>query len=387
MHRRHFLGALASLACLGPTRLWAYRAPPPVHLLDARLLQGPQGPRLVLHLSGEARVDVFSLASPPRTVIDLAGVVAASPPRVSLPPDSPVADVRHAAHGDGLRIVLDLRQPLQSHASVHTQADGTQQWIVALTAADMPLAVRPEHTAHPKRRPAVIAIDAGHGGKDPGAVSSTDVYEKHVALAIADRLHALLAADDRFAPTMIRDDDHFVPLHERVVIAHRRRADMFISIHADAAPNTQARGASVYALSEHGASSTMARWLAQSENSADRYEDLRDSALYSKNKQLSEVLLDMSMDATIAASLQLGALMLNDLSQVTRIHQHQVDQAGFAVLKSPDIPSVLVETGFMSNGDDCRRLVQDSHQQSLAESLHSGIRNFFHDYPLESRPA
>jgi N-acetylmuramoyl-L-alanine amidase len=143
----------------------------------------------------------------------------------------------------------------------------------------------------------------------------------------------------------------------------------------------------VWVLSQHGASSAMARWLAESENASDRYAPLRDSALYTRDPALSKVLVDMSMDATIASSLDLGRLMIDDLQQVTRIHQQRVDQAGFAVLKSPDIPSILVETGFMSNADDCRRLVTATHQQELAEALKSGIAGYFRQYPVQGPPA
>ncbi|NII09065.1 N-acetylmuramoyl-L-alanine amidase [Oleiagrimonas sp. C23AA] len=233
----------------------------------------------------------------------------------------------------------------------------------------------------------MISIDPGHGGKDPGAVSAGDQYEKYVAFTIAHKLYGLLDAMPQFQPVMTRDDDTFIALRERVLLAHQNKADMFVSIHADAAPNRSARGASVYVLSEHGASSAMARFLAESENSADRYDSLRDSALYSHDKRLSEVLVDMSMRTTKRYSQDLGKLLLSDLKRTSRIHQHRVDHAAFAVLKSPDIPSVLVETGFMSNRDDCRLLHTDHHQQALAESLTSGIKQYFDKYPLAYRAA
>ena len=181
---------------------------------------------------------------------------------------------------------------------------------------------------------------------------------------------------------MTRGDDHFIPLRERVRIAHRQGADLFVSIHADAAPNAEAQGASVYVLSKDGATSTMARWLAKSENSANRSAPARDSALYSPDPTLSKVLVDMSMDATIAASLDLGKIMVDNLGQVTRIHQQVVDQAGFAVLKSLDIPSILVETGFMSNRDDCIRLMSEHHQDELAGALQQGVTDYFRRHPL-----
>jgi N-acetylmuramoyl-L-alanine amidase len=324
---------------------------------------------------------VFALSSPSRIVIDLGQVDAHLPATVMAAAESPVTDIRHGPHDDGMRVVLDMVHAVQPQASMHHDvATETYRLVVRLPSVAVAVAARPV------RRPAIIAIDAGHGGRDPGAVSAGNVYEKRVALAIATRLHGLLAGDERFQPTLIRDDDHFVPLHDRVLIAHQRKADLFVSIHADAAPTPAARGASVWVLSQHGTTSAMARWLADSENASDRYAPLRDSALYSRDPMLSKVLVDMSMGATIASSLDLGRLMIDDLQQVTYVHQQQVDQAGFAVLKSPDIPSILVETGFMSNADDCRRLVTETHQQELAEALQGGIANYFRQYPVQGPP-
>ncbi|RBG75583.1 N-acetylmuramoyl-L-alanine amidase, partial [Xanthomonas oryzae pv. oryzae] len=200
-------------------------------------------------------------------------------------------------------------------------------------------------------------------------------------MAVAGRLHQRLAADARYRPTMIRSDDRFVPLHERVLIAHRHSADLFVSIHADAAPTREARGASVFALSQTGASSALARWIADSENAADDMGDTARRLRVPSNPVLSQVLADLSLSGTIASSLAFGTLMLERLQQVTHLHQNQVGQAGFAVLKSPDIPSLLVETGFMSNRDDCQRLCGDTHQDELAQTLHAGIDDYFAAFP------
>jgi len=378
MDRRRFLGAMGAWALLPmASRGWAgdlARA----RVTGYRVEREPGGTRLVLDLSDRVSYRVFTLPSPARVVVDLDGVAAPLPAWRGSLENTPVAAVRSARHGQGLRIVLDMRQAAHPLAVMRPDAAGRQQLQVRLASAGAAAASTVQHV----RRPAIVAIDAGHGGKDPGAVSASNHYEKHVALAVASRLYGLLRNDPQFQPTMIRDDDRFVPLQERVLIAHRRHADLFVSIHADAAPVPSARGASVYVLSQHGASSTMARWLARSENSADRFDSPQDSALYSRDPMLSKVLVDMSMDATIASSLDLGRLMLDELGQVTRIHQQRVDQAAFAVLKSPDIPSILVETGFMSNRDDCLRLLSDRHQEDLAASLCSGIRGYFHQFPV-----
>ncbi|CBA15711.1 N-acetylmuramoyl-L-alanine amidase [Xanthomonas albilineans] len=397
MNRREWLG----LAGAGAAMLWmpgfARAAVPRV---SACVLETASG-RLQLRLQLDAVVDyrVFALSAPERLVVDLAGVDAMPPPIAMSAQDSVVAAIRSGRQHNGLRLVLDLRQPVATHAHWDATAPDTPAQLlldlgpassaadtVADTAAQAAATVAPPPRSAivVTSRPRVVAIDAGHGGKDPGAVSADARYEKHVAMGVAGRLYQALQADPRYRPTLIRSDDRFVPLHERVVIAHQRNADLFVSIHADAAPNRSAQGASVYALSENGSSSALARWIADSENSADRYASAAERYLRQKDPVLSKVLVDLSMSGTIASSLQFGKTMLGRLQQVTRLHQDEVGQAGFAVLKSPDIPSLLVETGFMSNQDDCRRLITDRHQDELAQSLHLGIDDYFQAFPLHA---
>ncbi|PPU94855.1 N-acetylmuramoyl-L-alanine amidase [Xanthomonas albilineans] len=397
MNRREWLG----LAGAGAAMLWmpgfARAAVPRV---SACVLETASG-RLQLRLQLDAVVDyrVFALSAPERLVVDLAGVDAMPPPIAMSAQDSVVAAIRSGTQHNGLRLVLDLRQPVAAHAHWDATAPDTPAQLlldlgpassaadtVADTAAQAAATVAPPPRSAivVTSRPRVVAIDAGHGGKDPGAVSADARYEKHVAMGVAGRLYQALQADPRYRPTLIRSDDRFVPLHERVVIAHQRNADLFVSIHADAAPNRSAQGASVYALSENGSSSALARWIADSENSADRYASAAERYLRQKDPVLSKVLVDLSMSGTIASSLQFGKTMLGRLQQVTRLHQDEVGQAGFAVLKSPDIPSLLVETGFMSNQDDCRRLITDRHQDELAQSLLLGIDDYFQAFPLHA---
>ncbi|MEA9588156.1 N-acetylmuramoyl-L-alanine amidase [Xanthomonas sp. WHRI 10064A] len=339
--------------------------------------------RLRLELSAQAVYNNFGLSDPERLVIDLSGVSSQSPRIAPLPPGTAVIAIRSGPHADGMRVVLDLAQPV----AVTTRWDGNVLLLdLAAASSAGPLstvvaAEAPIIATRSRLHPYVIAIDAGHGGKDPGAVSADARYEKYVAMAVAGRLHQRLAADTRYRPTMIRSDDRFVPLHERVLIAHRHNADLFVSIHADAAPNTQASGASVFALSENGASSALARWIADSENAADDMGDNARRLRVPSNPVLSQVLADLSLSGTIASSVAFGNLMLGRLQHVTRLHQLQVGQAGFAVLKSPDIPSLLVETGFMSNRDDCYRLCGDAHQDELAHTLHAGIDDYFQAFP------
>jgi N-acetylmuramoyl-L-alanine amidase len=385
MDRRKFLGAVGSMVLLPPTISLAAGKPRRARVIGLRLDTESSATRVTLDLVGNVHYQVFTLSSPSRVVIDIAGVAAHLPSRNVNLDDTPIAAIRSGRRGNGMRIVLDLRRAVRPQAFLREgRAAGERELVLDLHARNALSARSGKAQAD---RPVIIAIDPGHGGRDPGAISASDHYEKYVAFAIAGKLYGLLKDDPRFQPTMTRTSDYFIPLHERVVIAHRRNADLFVSIHADAAPEHSARGASVYVLSEHGATSAMARWLADSENSADKYESLSDQALYSRDPMVSKVLVDMSMDATIAYSLDLGRLIIDDLEQVTRIHQHHVDQAAFAVLKSPDIPSLLVETGFMSNKEDCRRLLTDRHQDELAQSLKSGITNYFRKYPLQGRPA
>ncbi|UXA49328.1 N-acetylmuramoyl-L-alanine amidase [Xanthomonas prunicola] len=380
MRRRQVLRTVGAALVLSPSLVHGQSLP---RLRNCNLQRQEGGLRLGLALSTQVAYRSFTLSDPARLVIDLSGISAQPPQMDPLPEGLAVAAIRSGPHGDGLRVVLDLSQPLTATARWEDSvlvfdlaaASGTASSSEAVPAVAAAAFTRS------RLHPYVIAIDAGHGGKDPGAVSADARYEKHVAMAVAGRLHQRLAADPRYRPSMIRSDDRFVPLHERVLIAHRHNADLFVSIHADAAPNSQARGASVFALSENGASSALARWIADSENAADDMGDTARRLRVPSNPVLSQVLADLSLSGTIASSLQFGKLMLGRLQQVTRLHQDQVGQAGFAVLKSPDIPSLLVETGFMSNRDDCQRLCGDTHQDELAQTLHAGIDDYFAAFP------
>jgi N-acetylmuramoyl-L-alanine amidase len=232
------------------------------------------------------------------------------------------------------------------------------------------------------RRAIVIAVDPGHGGEDPGAVGPRGTYEKHVTLAIAKRLVALLSAQPGMRAMLTRDDDYFVPLHVRVQKARRVQADLFVSIHADAFSTPTARGSSVFALSEHGATSAAARWLAQRENQADLIGGVN---LDSKEPFLARTLLDLSQTAQINDSLRVGRSVLDGIGMVNSLHKGSVEQAGFAVLKAPDIPSILVETAFISNPDEELKLKSDKYQQKFAESIFNGVKRYFAQNPPLSR--
>jgi N-acetylmuramoyl-L-alanine amidase len=239
-----------------------------------------------------------------------------------------------------------------------------------------------QQVAEPKRKdgkPVVdrlvtITLDPGHGGEDPGAVGRRGTYEKNVTLAVARRLKTKIDAEPNMRAVLTRDSDFFVPLNMRVQKARRVQSDLFVSIHADAFIKPDARGASVFVLSENGASSTAARWLANKENAADLIGGVNFGV---KDPMLARTLLDLSQTATINDSLKLGKAVLGELDRVGDLHKPHVEQAGFAVLKAPDIPSILVETAFISNPEEERRLNDEAYQDRIAEAVMSGIRKYF----------
>jgi N-acetylmuramoyl-L-alanine amidase len=231
-------------------------------------------------------------------------------------------------------------------------------------------------------RMVTIALDPGHGGEDPGAVGRGGNFEKNVVLAIAQRLKAKIEQQPNMRVMLTRDGDYFVPLQVRVQKARKVQADLFVSIHADAFIEPTARGSSVFALSEKGASSTAARWLANKENAADLIGGIN---IRSKNQQLASVLLDLSTTAQINDSLKLAKHVLGEIGSINKLHKGQVEQAGFAVLKAPDIPSILVETAFISNPDEEAKLTDEKYQDQIAEALMRGIRKYLHKHPTLNR--
>lgn len=233
-----------------------------------------------------------------------------------------------------------------------------------------------------KRRPFIIAIDAGHGGKDPGAIGDHGTQEKHITLAIARKLKAKLDKEPNLRAVLIRDGDEFLSLADRRAKARRANADLFVSIHADAAPRKQAHGSSVYALSESSATSTTASWLAKKENDADLMGGI---TLDNRNLYLKQTLLDLSMKATIDESIRLATNVLSEIGTVNHLHKKQVEQAGFAVLKSPDIPSILIETAFISNKAEEKKLGSEQYQHQLTDAIISGLKRHLMDRPWQTR--
>lgn len=348
---------------------------------QVRVWPAPDHTRLVFDLSGKVSHKLFSLANPDRIVIDIDNSqMKAALSKIDLG-KTPIKSIRSGKRGSkGLRIVLDLQQktqPRSFHLAPNNQYG--HRLVVDLVKANSAPAksVKLVQSQFPGKRDIVIAIDAGHGGDDPGAIGPGRVKEKVVVLAIAKELARLFKAEPGFKPVLIRDGDYYVGLRDRTRKARKAGADMFVSIHADAFKNSKARGASVWTLSSRGASSEMGRWLAGRENSTDLIGGVGTLSKDNSNDLLEGVLLDMSMSSSISHSREVGGYVQKQMTGVAHMHKKSVQNAGFMVLKSPDIPSILVETGFISNHKEARLLQNRSHQQKLARSIFKGIKTHF----------
>jgi len=280
----------------------------------------------------------------------------------------------------GHRLVLDLYPlvPPDPLAALIEQSEKAVPADATATPSPVPAAKTPREPAAKVERLAIIVIDAGHGGEDPGALGRLGSREKDITLTIARRLKKLVDAEPNMRVLLTRDADYFLPLHARVEKARRVKADLFVSIHADAFVRPHARGSSVFALSERRATSEAARWLAKKENEADLVGGV---SLDGKDRYLAQTLLDLSQTATLDHSLRLGRSVLKELGQVNTLHKARVEQASFAVLKAPDVPSILVETAFISNPDEERRLNDTRYQERLARAVLAGIREYIAKHP------
>ena len=333
--------------------------------------------RFVFELDRPVEHEIFTLDDPDRVVIDIENTRLRRSLPETLRGSSMVRRIRSAPrNGDDLRVVLDLEGPGRPKSFLLGPAgDYGHRLVVDVVAPEAGKGGSGGERAPAQgSRDLVIAIDPGHGGRDPGAVGHHGALEKDIVLSVARRLHALLEDTPGFRPVLTRDTDVFLPLSERIERARKARADLFVSIHADAFRNEHARGSSVYALSVNGASSEAAKWLANRENAADL---LGGVSLEDKDEMVASVLLDLSQTATIESSLNVGERVLEQLGDVNRLHRDTVQQAGFVVLKSPDIPSILVETAFISNPREEHNLQSAGHQRQLAEAIRDGIRAYF----------
>jgi len=385
---------------------------------SARMWPAEEYTRLILEAPAPIAHQLRIMRNPDRLVLDLEGVdlspeLAQLPQRVAAK-DPYVQAIRVGLFRPGvLRIVLDLKSEVnpQLFALVPVgdyghrvvldlypltppdplmallEADRSERLHepASAQAGDKPVAgdERPQARSFPDaKRRIVIAIDPGHGGEDPGAIGRRGTREKDVTLSIAKKLKGLVDAEPRMRSMLTRDDDYFVPLGVRVRKAQRVQADLLVSIHADAFTTPTARGSSVFALSEHGATSVAARWLAQSENRADLIGGVN---LEEKDAIVRSAMLSMSQAAQINDSLRVGRSVLDGIGEIHPLHRGIVEQAGFAVLKAPDIPSILVETAFISNPDEELKLRSDAQQRRFAASIHIGIKRYFAQNPPLAR--
>ncbi len=357
----------------------------PVEVQGIRLWEAPDNTRVVLDISGPVTHELFTLKSPDRVVVDLRnsrfkkGVSAEAGQGL-------VRSMRSGVrNGDDLRMVLDLKGAVRPRSFLlKPNGEYGHRLVIDLfdTATPAAQASQPVKAVReaPKAtsRELVVAIDAGHGGEDPGARGRNGTREKDVVLQIARKLEAMVNREPGMRAVMIRDGDYFLRLRDRMKKAREQRADLFVSIHADAFRDHRAHGSSVYVVSQRGASSEMARMLADQENAADLVGGV---SLNDKDDLLKSVLLDLSQAASIEASTSVADNVLRELKRVGRVHKTRVQQAGFVVLKSPDVPSILVETAFISNPEEEKQLRSDRHQQKLAQAMLNGIRAYFQENP------
>jgi N-acetylmuramoyl-L-alanine amidase len=357
--------------------------PLPAHAVDVRAIRlwaGPDSTRVVLDLSGSAQHSLQILKNPDRVVLDVGGARLVSGARTAPAGTGAVKHVRMAGRPSGeLRIVLDLDRPIQakSFLAAPNNRYGYRLVIDLGVSSSVDLPVKVEH-APPDARNLIIAIDAGHGGEDPGAIGKYGTREKDVVLAIARELTSKINAEPGMKAVLTRNGDYFVPLRDRMRRARAQAADLFVSIHADSIRDRRIDGSSVYILSQRGATDEASRWLAERENASDLIGGV---SLDDKDDVLASVLLDLSQSASLSASQVAAERVLRQLNRVGEVRKPQVQQARFMVLKSPDIPSMLVETAYISNPQEELRLRAQSHRAKLAAAIHQGVHDYFYANP------
>jgi len=376
---------------------------------NVRMWLAPESTRLVFDLSAAVKHKVFTLQNPDRIVIDIEDT-GLDFDLSSLELEKSAIKKIRAGKSQPLRIVMDLIEPLKPSSFSLKPNNGYGHRLVidlekkstskAKTSSSVTVSSPAKSSSKnttsttsnqsvqttqvpkgKKLRDIVIALDAGHGGEDPGAIGPSGLKEKVVVLAIAKELEKIIDAENGFISRMIRRNDYYVSLRGRTSAARKKNADLFVSIHADAFKNPKARGASVWVLSNRGASSEVGRWLAQKENSSDLIGGVGNLSLDNKDEVLKGVLLDMSMTASRKDSREVASKIHGNISKFAKMHKSSVEQAGFLVLKSPDIPSILVETGFISNPTEERSLKTAAYRKKMAKAIFAGIKEHFLNKP------
>lgn len=359
----------------------------PAKVTNARLWESPEYTRLVLDLSKPVNHKIMMLNGPSRLVLDILNADKALSFDGLALKGTPIVGVRSAKRNKGdLRVVLDLKEDADPKSFLLKPNEQYGNRLVV----DLYTKSKKKKAAHktvikavPKgqKRDIIVVIDPGHGGEDPGAIGPNRLKEKDVVLSIAKELKKQINARKGFKAYLTREKDYYIGLRKRTRIARSYNTDLLVSVHADAFKKKQANGASVFALSNRGATSETARWLAKKENSADLIGGVGGVSLEDKDDVLASVLLDLSSTASLKASLGVGGRVLKSMGGIARLHKKNVQQAGFVVLKSPDIPSILVETGFISNPAESKRLKTASYQKKMAKAIKKGIFAYFNDSP------
>jgi len=362
----------------------------PVTISNVRIWAAPDNTRVVFDLSAPIEHKVSTLAGPSRMVIDFAGARLNNNLPKPVTADRFVSGMRMSGQDNGLRIVLDLKKSAQtrsfqlapnekySHRLVIDIYDGaTDQLEAAIPPKGIEVAKATSGQSGqnlPPARDVVIAIDAGHGGDDPGSIGPSGTYEKVVALTIAKKLAAKINQVHGMRAVLIRDGDYFIKLRDRMEKARQHKADLFLSIHADSFKDSRVTGSSVYVLSQRGASSEHAKRLAERENASDLIGGVK---LEDKDNVLASVLLDLSQTASLEASIDVAERVLGGMKKVGNLHKKRVESAAFAVLKSPDIPSVLIETAYISNPAEEKKLRSPAFQDTLTSAILDGLISYF----------
>jgi N-acetylmuramoyl-L-alanine amidase len=362
---------------LMPIQLWA------ADIESVRLWRAPDKTRLVLDLSSTVEHNIFSLQNPNRLVVDLSDSRIKTTFEGLELRNTPIAGIRAAVRNKtDVRVVLDLSGTVSPKSfTLPANEQYSNRLVIDLFDNKRVISRTLDEVVKKKDRRIIVAIDAGHGGEDPGALGPRRVREKVVVLQLAKKIKKLFDGNPNFQGELVRSGDYYLAHRKRTQIARDKQADFFISIHADAFTDPSAHGASVYALSTTGATSEQARYLADKENRADLIGGASSLSLDGRDEVLAGVLLDLSMNATLRRSLDAGSYVLKNMGTVARLHKKKVEQAGFLVLKSPDIPSLLLETGFISNPNEAQKLSTSRYQNKMAQAIFEGIEQYFLDNP------
>lgn len=367
---------LQRLTCISALMLATVASAQKADIESVRVWSGPDHTRAVFDISAQADYKLFELDNPPRVVIDVAAGRLKT--NLNLPKNRDIKGIRYSENKERVRLVLDLEKDFKPKSFLLKPTGKYGHRLVVDLNHKQSQEQKTVDQVVPENRDVLVAIDAGHGGEDPGAIGASGTYEKEITLNIAKALAKKINAQEGMKAMIIRDGDYYIKLRDRFKKARDQRADLFVSIHADAFHSSSVNGASVYVLSQRGASSEAAKWLADSENQADSIGGVK---IEDKRDMLSQVLYDLSQNAAMEESHKAGQAVYKALKNKVKLHGRGFGQAAFIVLKSPDVPSMLIETGYISNPDDEKNLKSPAHIDKLTTQITAGIQNYFYQSP------